>query len=138
MAGDAVSVAPNLYKVLLENDKVRVLETRYGPGVKSEMHFHPDLVAVALTPAKAILTLAEGRIRERLGQQLQEYNNLQPGSLTFLWYNLGKGDSFHFPLLQEGRFSTLVNQVALAFTSPTDLPPAGAYEAAIRHELELL
>ena len=60
MAGDAVSVAPNLYKVLLENDKVRVLETRYGPGVKSEMHSHPDLVAVALTPSKAILTLADG------------------------------------------------------------------------------
>ncbi len=60
MAGDAVSVAPNLYKVLLENDKVRVLETRYGPGVKSEMHSHPDLVAVALTPAKAIFTLADG------------------------------------------------------------------------------
>ena len=58
MAGDAVSVAPNFYKVLLENDKVRVLETRYGPGVKCEMHSHPGLVAVALTPSKAILTLA--------------------------------------------------------------------------------
>ena len=61
MAGDAVSVAPNFYKVLLENDKVRVLETRYGPGVKCEMHSHPDLVAIALTPAKAILTLADGQ-----------------------------------------------------------------------------
>ncbi len=60
MAGDATSAAPNLYKVLLENDKVRILETRYGPGVKSEMHSHPDLVAVALTPAKAIFTLADG------------------------------------------------------------------------------
>ena len=34
---DAVSVAPDLYKVLLENDRVRVLEVRYGPGVKSDM-----------------------------------------------------------------------------------------------------
>ncbi len=73
MAGDAVSVAPNLYKVLLENDKVRVLETRYGPGVKSEMHSHPDLVAVALTPAKAILTLADGHghdVEFQLGEPL--------------------------------------------------------------------
>ena len=61
MAGDAVSVAPHLYKVLLENDRVRVLETRYGPGVKSDMHFHPDLVAVALTPLKAKFTLADGQ-----------------------------------------------------------------------------
>ena len=61
MAGDAVSVAPHLYKVLLENNRVRILETRYGPGVKSEMHSHPDLTAVALTPAKGRLTLADGQ-----------------------------------------------------------------------------
>ena len=61
MAGDAVSVAPNLYKVLLENDRVRILETRYGPGVKSDMHSHPDLAVVALTPLKAKFTLADGQ-----------------------------------------------------------------------------
>ncbi len=61
MAGDAVSVVPDLYKVLFENDRVRVLETRYGPGAKSEMHSHPDLVVVALTPAKVKFTLADGQ-----------------------------------------------------------------------------
>ncbi len=61
MAGDAPSIAPDLYKVLFENDRVRVLDTRYGPGVKSEMHSHPDLVAVGLTSAKAKLTLAGGQ-----------------------------------------------------------------------------
>ena len=61
MAGDAVSVVPDLYKVLFENDRVRVLETRYGPGVKSEMHSHPDLVVVALTTLKARFTLAGGQ-----------------------------------------------------------------------------
>ena len=60
MAGDAPSVPPNLYKVLFENDKLRVLETRYGPGVKSDMHSHPDLVAVPLTSTKARSTLSEG------------------------------------------------------------------------------
>ena len=60
MPGDAVSVAPDLYKVLFENERVRVLETRYGPGVKSEMHSHPDLVVVALTPLKARFTLGDG------------------------------------------------------------------------------
>ena len=60
MAGDAVSVAPDLYKVLFENERVRVLETRYGPGVKSEMHSHPDLVVVALTALKAKFTLGDG------------------------------------------------------------------------------
>ena len=60
MAGDAVSVVPDLYKVLFENDRVRVLDTRYGPGVKSAMHSHPDLVVVAVTPLKAKFTLADG------------------------------------------------------------------------------
>jgi len=61
MAGDAVSVVPDLYKVLFENDRVRVLDTRYGPGVKSAMHSHPDLVVVALTPLKAKFTLSDGQ-----------------------------------------------------------------------------
>ena len=60
MAGDAPSVAPALYKVSFENERVRILETRYGPGVKSQMHSHPDLVVVALTPIKAKFTLADG------------------------------------------------------------------------------
>ena len=58
---DAVSVAPDLYKVLLENDRVRVLDVQYGPGVKSDMHSHPDLVAVFLTASKARLSLTDGQ-----------------------------------------------------------------------------
>jgi hypothetical protein len=61
MAGDAVSVAPNLYKVMFENHRVWVLETRYGAGVKSDMHSHPDHLVIAITPAKAKFTLADGQ-----------------------------------------------------------------------------
>ena len=48
MPRDAVTVAPHLYKVLLENDRVRVLEVRANAGVKTEMHTHPSQVVVAL------------------------------------------------------------------------------------------
>ncbi len=61
MAQDAVSAAPDKYKVLFENDRVRILETRYGPGQSSNMHSHPDLVAVALTPASGRFTLPNGQ-----------------------------------------------------------------------------
>lgn len=61
MAEDAISIAPDMYKVLFENDRVRVLETRYGVGVKSEMHSHPDLVAIGLTTLKAKFTLEGGQ-----------------------------------------------------------------------------
>ena len=69
MAGDAVSVAPDHYKVLFENDRVRVLETRYGVGQTSNLHAHPDLVAVALTKAKVQFGMEDG---QSVGMELQE------------------------------------------------------------------
>ena len=44
---DAVKVAPESYKVLLENDRVRVLEYRIKPGYKNAMHSHPDFLLYA-------------------------------------------------------------------------------------------
>ena len=61
MAGDAVTVAPDQYKVLLENDRVRVLETRYKPGDKSEMHSHPDLIGVLLDAGSFKFTFPDGQ-----------------------------------------------------------------------------
>ena len=37
---DAVLAAPDHHKVLLENDEVRVLETRVAPGEKTPVHTH--------------------------------------------------------------------------------------------------
>jgi beta-alanine degradation protein BauB len=34
--------------VLLENDRVRVLDVRMKPGASSPMHAHPDLVSYSL------------------------------------------------------------------------------------------
>ena len=64
MAGDAVSVAPDHYKVLEENDRVRILEYKGGPGTKTEMYSHPDIVAVALSDAKVRFTNPEGQSME--------------------------------------------------------------------------
>jgi hypothetical protein len=76
------------------------------------------------------------RIRERLGGNLREY---QPhaGSVTFRWYDLGPttDDGTIRELLPVGTYTTTVDQVALAFTAPSNLPPSGVYEAAIKAEL---
>ena len=48
MSGDAVSIAPDVYSVVLENDRVRVLEVRMAPGGSSAMHSHPDCVVVSI------------------------------------------------------------------------------------------
>jgi hypothetical protein len=76
------------------------------------------------------------RVRERLGQDLQEYH-FHAGALTFQWYDVGpEVPPGHIRDLQlEGRFTTTVDQVAQAFVAPQNLPPARVYEEAIRREM---
>ncbi len=58
---DAVKVAPDIYKVLLENDEIRVLEVRMKQGAKSEMHSHPRNVAYILNNSQAKFTYSDGK-----------------------------------------------------------------------------
>ena len=61
MVEDAVTAAPQTYRVLLENDRVRVLEVRSQPGDKTEMHSHPAAVAIAINDAGYRSTFADGQ-----------------------------------------------------------------------------
>ena len=58
---DAVKVAPDSYKVVLENDQVRVLEVRIKQGTKSEMHSHPKSVAICLNDQRLRFTFPNGK-----------------------------------------------------------------------------
>lgn len=64
MAGDAVEVAPHAYKVLDENDRVRVLEYKLRPGEKTELHRHPDHEAITTSAGKFRFTTADGDVTE--------------------------------------------------------------------------
>jgi quercetin dioxygenase-like cupin family protein len=48
-------------KVLLENNRVRVLEVRIAPGQKIPMHSHPPHVTYALSEAKGEYTSPDGK-----------------------------------------------------------------------------
>jgi hypothetical protein len=61
MSQDAVKVASDIYKVLIENDSVRVLEGQMKQGTKSEMHSHPKSVAVCLNDQRLKFTLPNGK-----------------------------------------------------------------------------
>ena len=61
MPGDAITIAPHFDKVVLENDRVRVLEFRGTPGDKTELHSHPTIVAIALTDGKYRFTSPESQ-----------------------------------------------------------------------------
>src|SRR4030095_14378061 len=60
LAQDPVKVDANHYKVMFENDQVRVLKIHYNPKEKSVMHEHPASVVVFLNTSKAKFTLADG------------------------------------------------------------------------------
>jgi len=65
---DAVTANPRSFRVVLDNERVRVLEYRSGPGLGvcgQGMHHHPDRVTVALTDAKVRVTGADGRTAVR-------------------------------------------------------------------------
>jgi hypothetical protein len=54
-AQDAAMIQPEAYKVVLENDRIRVLEFNSRPGMGvcgSGVHSHPAHLTVALSPAK--------------------------------------------------------------------------------------
>ncbi|TKC61367.1 cupin domain-containing protein [Pedobacter hiemivivus] len=56
-AQDPMTAAPNAYKkVLLENEKVRVMQIEIAPGEVVPWHSHPDHVIYALTDGKLEIT----------------------------------------------------------------------------------
>ena len=72
---DAVKAAPDSYKVVLENDAVRVLEVQIKQGAKSEMHSHPRNVAYFLNNSRAKFTFPDGK---------SEDTNLKRGQTVWL------------------------------------------------------
>src|SRR5437762_1913758 len=64
-AQDPVKTSPQYYKVLLENDQVRVLEYRLKAGEKEPMHSHPTGVAYVISGTKLKFSHSDGRTEER-------------------------------------------------------------------------
>ena len=64
---DPVKQSPQYYKVLLENDQVRVMEYRLKPGEKEPMHTHSSGVVYSFGAAKMRTTYPDGRTQESSG-----------------------------------------------------------------------
>ena len=60
MAKDAAEAAPNVYTVLFENERVRLLEARVKPGDGSPMHGHPNYLVYTLEEGTVTFTAASG------------------------------------------------------------------------------
>lgn len=66
MAQDPVPTYPHNYKVLAENDRVRVLDFKLRKGANENFHSHPAAVTYVLAPFKIRFTFPDGttKIRE--------------------------------------------------------------------------
>jgi hypothetical protein len=60
-AQDPVKVAGGQYRVIVENEDVRLLAVDIAPGAKTAMHSHPDVMAVMLQPGVTKWTMADGK-----------------------------------------------------------------------------
>ena len=103
MDNDPVITNPDLYRVVFENDRVRVLEYRDQPGERTTPHAHPDSVMVTLSGFKRRLVSA-GRTAEV---------ELQPGLARWLGAQEHSGENI-------GQTETHVMFVELKASSTRD------------------
>ena len=65
LAQDPAASDGDKYKVMLENDRVRVFAYSDQPGDKTHPHVHPAFVVYAVAPFQRRLTLSDGRVMTR-------------------------------------------------------------------------
>lgn len=63
---DPVQTNPDLYRVLFENDRVRVLEYLDHPGDQTTPHRHPDSVMVTLSSFRRRLSSTDQEVEVEL------------------------------------------------------------------------
>lgn len=56
---DPTATDPDKYRIVFENDRVRVLEYRDEPGARTRMHDHPDSVMVTLSAFRRRVSVGE-------------------------------------------------------------------------------
>ncbi|MCW8905624.1 MAG: cytoplasmic protein [Sedimenticola sp.] len=86
-AQDPVVSDGDKYKVLFENDKVRVLDYKDQPGEKTHEHSHPAFVLYALAPFSRKITLPNGKIIMR---EFKTGDVLYSDDQTHIGENLGE------------------------------------------------
>jgi quercetin dioxygenase-like cupin family protein len=96
MAQDLAALSPKSVKVLVNNDRVRILEVLDKPGETEPMHSHPDFVAVSLSSTKIKVTTPDGKVVEK---DRKSGEALYSGPITHSISNVGTAD-FHMIVIE--------------------------------------
>ena len=90
MAQDPVPLYPENYRVLLENDRVRVLDFQLKKGAKEKFHSHPAAVTYVLASFKIRFTFPDGSTRIR---EAKAGDVFYSDALTHASENIGETDA---------------------------------------------
>ena len=90
MAQDPVKLSPDSYKVVLENDSVRVINVSVKVGEKAAMHAHPDYAAYVTSGGKVKFTYPDGKSKE---VELKAGETTWSKAETHATENVGKTDA---------------------------------------------
>jgi beta-alanine degradation protein BauB len=97
---DPIHTDPELYSVVFENERVRVLEYRDRPGDRTCEHSHPDMVIIPLTTFQRRLTVGGRTVEIEKIRHEAGWVDAQ----THVGENIGHGESHAlFVELKEAR-----------------------------------
>ena len=86
---DPVAVSPGNYKILLENDRVRVLEMLLRPGEIDELHSHPSETVFFLQGGSLRIHLPGGEAQEA---DIPDHHVMWNDAWTHRVENIGQGE----------------------------------------------
>ncbi len=89
-AQDPAPIYPENYRVIIENDRVRVMDFRLKKGAKEEFHAHPAHVVYVLTGFKIRFRFPDGRTALR---ETQTGDVLFSEAVTHASENIGETDA---------------------------------------------
>ena len=90
VALDPVKLDPGRYKVLFENERVRVLEMRDRPGDVTVMHSHPQHLVYVFSAARRKFTFPDGTTK---AADVKAGQVLWGEALTHAEQNVGAADT---------------------------------------------
>ena len=124
-AQDPVALYPDNYKVLVENERVRVMDFRLRKGDTERLHAHPAHVLYVLEPFAVRFTLGDGSVRTR---QVKAGEVLFSKAVMHSPVNIGDTDA-------HGILIELKEPAANSLTAVTFIRGAEGKEAELQREL---